>query len=65
MNQYTRKNETSNGAIKRVKQSGKCWFDRSNSNRWHVMRGDTIIFGGGHVRRNLEECREFVKGYES
>ena len=29
-----------------------------------AMKGDEIIFGGGHVRRNLAECKAFADGYK-
>jgi hypothetical protein len=61
----TQKNERSNGAVKRANKNGELTFERTNSNRWYVRRGDQTVFGGGHVRRNLAECHEFVKGYNS
>ena len=64
MNQCTERNEMTNDAIKRAINAGEIWFDRSNSNRWYAMKGEVIIFGGGHVRRNLTECKAFADGYK-
>ena len=61
----TQKNERSNAAIKGAKHNSALTFHRTNCNRSYVKQGDSEVFGGGHVRRNLAACQEFAKGYNA